>query len=300
MNEAQPFEHCPGGCHEKCVNGKWQDWSPWSPCSVTCGTDGKRSRNRTALPANHCGFPAEGPDTEYEGCNGATLTCPGHKDCTWTGWSVWQACSASCSGSRSRTREVQDHAALGGKPCHGGVLEMGRCNPDDGESTPPGCPAAGVLVDCEIADWSPWSDCSQSCEGGYKTRQRALLKTPMHGGKACDPNLKEVEACNSEPCTNKGQDCVLASWEEWSKCDAHTGARTRHREVAVKAIYGADCQGSLSEVEHCETDCKMSLMHYCVWSVWEDWSPCSRTCGPEGRMSRSRKLFATRESMSPK
>merc|ERR1719253_400387 len=86
LKEAQPWSHCPNSCHENCVDGKWEDWQEWTPCDITCGIDGKRSRQRKALQASHCGFPAVGPDTQYEGCSGATKICTGHIDCTWTEW----------------------------------------------------------------------------------------------------------------------------------------------------------------------------------------------------------------------
>ena len=54
-------------------------------------------------------------------------------------------------------------------------------------------------VDCEVEDWSSWSDCSATCGGGTKTRGRGVVQEAENGGAAC-PTLEEEEPCNTDQC----------------------------------------------------------------------------------------------------
>ena len=40
-------------------------------------------------------------------------------------------------------------------------------------------------VDCIMSDWSPWSDCSTSCETGTQMRYRHIKQIPSDGGRLC-------------------------------------------------------------------------------------------------------------------
>ena len=55
------------------------------------------------------------------------------------------------------------------------------------------------LVDCKVGDWKPWGECSATCGGGTKTREREVVQQPNHGGVTC-PNLEETMACNTQGC----------------------------------------------------------------------------------------------------
>ena len=54
-------------------------------------------------------------------------------------------------------------------------------------------------VDCEVEDWSEWSDCSATCGGGTKTRGRGVVQAAENGGAVC-PALEEKEPCNTDQC----------------------------------------------------------------------------------------------------
>ena len=57
-------------------------------------------------------------------------------------------------------------------------------------------------------DWSEWSACSKTCDGGIKKRTRSCTNpSPTNGGKNCvDQGLGAAEesvACNADPCPSK-------------------------------------------------------------------------------------------------
>ena len=54
-------------------------------------------------------------------------------------------------------------------------------------------------VDCKVEDWSSWSECSATCGGGTRTRERKVVQEPENGGAACQ-DREEEESCNTEPC----------------------------------------------------------------------------------------------------
>merc|ERR1719270_1751499 len=74
----------------------------------------------------------------------------------------------------------------GGAPCPA-LEEEEPCNTDQ-------CP-----VDCEVEDWSLWSECSATCGGGTRTRERKVVQEPENGGAACQ-DREEEESCKTEPC----------------------------------------------------------------------------------------------------
>jgi len=110
-----------------------------------------------------------------------------YADCKVEDWSSWTKCSATCGGgTKARGRGVVQEAEIGGAGCP--VLEEEEpCNTDQ-------CP-----VDCEVEDWSSWSECSATCGGGTRTRERKVVQEPENGGAACQ-DREEEESCKTEPC----------------------------------------------------------------------------------------------------
>merc|ERR1719447_2721711 len=101
-------------------------------------------------------------------------------DCKVEDWSTWSDCSATCGGgTKTRGRGVLQEAENGGAVCPA-LEEEEPCNTDQ-------CP-----IDCEVEDWSSWSNCSATCGGGNKTRGREVVQEAENGGVVC-PALKEKE-----------------------------------------------------------------------------------------------------------
>uniref|UniRef100_W8AKA6 Somatomedin-B and thrombospondin type-1 domain-containing protein n=1 Tax=Ceratitis capitata TaxID=7213 RepID=W8AKA6_CERCA len=82
---------------------------------------------------------------------------------------------------------------LNDKPCYcdHACLKLGDCCADFKEH-------CGV-VDCQVSDWTPWSECDKSCGTGIIFRQRKIIRAPQNGGKHC-PTLIQKRSCEGFRC----------------------------------------------------------------------------------------------------
>merc|ERR1719210_1491497 len=139
-------------------------------------------------------------------------------DCEVGEW-VDEECSKSCGGGKQdRKRTIIIHP-INGTQCP--PLKMER------ECNLIGCP-----VDCRVDDWSAWSDCTASCNGGVMTRNRDKTIEPENGGDPC-PEQAETRECNTFACN---ADCVLGDWSQWSLCSkaCDNGSQERTKAIAVE------------------------------------------------------------------
>lgn len=243
------LQPCPVDC-------EWTSWSPWLQCSTGCG-GGTQGRARSiAQPAMYGGNECAGPSIEDRACNEQPCPVP----CEVSDWSPWTSCSEECGGgTRLRSRTVTKD------PQHGGgcypLEESEACNTDP-------CP-----VDCQVSDWSPWTECSEECGGGSHSHTRTVTQEAMYGGTAC-PGLSEMLPCNDHACP---VDCEVSEWSPWTTCteECGGGTRLRTRTVTHEAMYGGGCV-PLEENGECNTDpCPVD----CEVSDWSEWSECSEECG---------------------
>ena len=56
------------------------------------------------------------------------------------------------------------------------------------------------LVNCTWAEWGNYTQCTESCGGGFQTRSRVIATPPEFGGAACEGDAFESQACNEQPC----------------------------------------------------------------------------------------------------
>lgn len=78
--------------------------------------------------------------------------------------------------------------------CDHGCLDMGDCCPDFKDY-------CGV-IDCQVSEWSTWSDCDVSCGDGVATRTRDVERPESNGGSQC-PVLEERKRCHANKCDPK-------------------------------------------------------------------------------------------------
>ncbi|XP_038063967.1 hemicentin-1-like isoform X2 [Patiria miniata] len=245
------------------VDGGWSSWQPWGECSVTCGS-GIRTRVR------YCDNPP--PQYNGRGCDGApsqqaecvVRNCP--VDGKYGPWTNWQPCSATCgNGEQIRTRQCNNPPPSNfGRDCLGPAEHKRMCSERD-------CP-----VDGRWNNWSPWTTCSRSCNGGLRTRSRTC-QAPQNNGRECAGNNIEQDICNVERCPIHGN---WSPWEAWTSCSASCdgGRQYRFRSCSRPApqYNGRRCPGKAQEVRTCnQEECRRNGN----WSPWSAWGPCSQTCG---------------------
>jgi hypothetical protein len=251
-------------CPIDCIAGAW---GTFQDCTATCGSG---TQTRTKIVSQH---PAHGGSV----CPAVfeELTCnpePCAEDCDVGDWTEFTPCSRTCGeGHKARTRQVEVMPESGGVVCPE-LSEDVSCNPDP-------CP-----VDCELAAWGQYADCSVTCGPGVRKRTRAVSVTPMNGGVDC-PATEEIAECDEGICPSH---CAVTAWTQWSGCHMTCGSsqRSRTREVTYHANSGLYSCPHLAESDSCGLPaCPVD----CTVGSWTGWSECSMTCSG-GKKARSREI----------
>lgn len=285
-------------------------WVPWSNCTRSCrglgerfghahNGSGSQYRTRTVTQYPENGGQACPALRDERACN--THPCPVH--CVVSHWMEWTPCSRRCrglgeayghghneTGQQKRARTVVRSPQYNGTACPALVEERG-CNTDV------------CAVHCELASWSPWSECNRPCLGlgpefghpflgnGNKTRHRKVVRPAQHGGTPCG-RTEETVACNTQPCPI---DCKFSDWSAWSSCNATCGggAQNRTRSIVRAGRYGGQrCRDmadpALQQTRPCATQ---PCAKPCEMGEWTAWGPCSSRCGP-GQQERSRRVVS--------
>jgi uncharacterized protein YegL len=200
------------------ANAFFQDCvvSEWLPgdCSASCG-GGVLLLQRTVVTPPKLGAPCPLLKAQKE-CN--DHKCP--IDCKMNDWTGWSGCTAKCGGGimeRMRTTAVE--AEHGGEPC-GETSEATSCSTQSCDK------------DCELSDWTAWSDCSKACDEGTNIRRRTIVELPVGNGvcpKMDGEERLDQQRCNSFPCQKKA------------------GEVTLHCESRVDVILLIDGSGSLGQ-----------------------------------------------------
>ena len=121
--------------------------------------------------------------------------CPVNCVSEWGEWSGWRTRNLSIitqddhGGAKCPVNRIE-REVITAEPSNGGILcptgeERKNCSDDR-------CP-----VDC-VFTWSEWSNCSESCGGGNRSRELNITTEAAHGGEQC-PGYDQ-ETCSEVPC----------------------------------------------------------------------------------------------------
>jgi len=299
------------------VDFYWECWTEWSTCSVNCGRGGTQQRKRYCRDGHSGGKKCVQKFIEEEReCSGKDGECP--TNCIWGQWNDWSCCSRTCRnydgetppGRQTRMRKIVKKAKYGGKECDPGENEDSQsCNVDE-----PSCPAP-----CVWGEWSGWKGpkcptCfkhkvdKKTCESGGFTRRnfRDVVKQGTYckceDGSDCKTGHEEkIEECDCNVPECGRDKCFWAEWGPWGDCKGECHERgkmykkrkciiqktdvpeegqivdCRDREKCRELIDIAN-KDKLMKGEETWTHCP-NLCQQLGWTQWEDWGPCSVTCG---------------------
>ncbi|XP_077165766.1 semaphorin-5A isoform X7 [Paroedura picta] len=251
-------------------NGGWTPWTSWLPCSTSCGIGFQvRQRSCSNPSPRHGGRMCVGQNREERYCNEHFLCSP---YMFWTGWGVWERCTAQCGGGIQARHRV----CKNGPDCPGCSIEYQACN------TSP-CPELK-----KTTPWTPWTPVNISDSGGhYEQRFRYTCKAQLPDASLLDVGRQRIEMryCSSDGSRGCSTDVDgdWSCWSSWSKCSATCGSghymRTRSCTNPPPAYGGDICLGLHTEEALCNTQqCPDS------WSHWTEWS----SCDPFGAQFRAR------------
>ncbi|XP_032880576.1 thrombospondin type-1 domain-containing protein 7B [Amblyraja radiata] len=281
---------CPSDC-------KLSEWSKWSACSKSCGSGIQTRSKWLREKAYNGGRPCLKLDVK----NQVYDRIPCYGDCIKHSWKAepWSDCringreSMHSCGEGVQTRKVRcvRNTADG----LGKIVEDALCGYSE---IPVGvhqcflyCPG-----DCVMSDWGQWSLCPKGCNNlNTRVRVRSPLRLPMDG-KSC-PETSEVEPC----VLNKNCFQFLYNLTEWSSCQLSDKAvcgqglkirlldcvQSDGKSVSLKYCEKMRLESSWHLFMHCFMECPVN----CQLSEWSSWSECSRTCGLEGQMKRTRHVL---------
>uniref|UniRef100_A0A452GZP2 Spondin-1 n=2 Tax=Gopherus agassizii TaxID=38772 RepID=A0A452GZP2_9SAUR len=209
------------------------EWAEWNECSASCGI-GMKKRHRMIKMTPADGSMCNTETTEVEKCMMPEChTIP----CMLSPWSEWSDCSVTCGkGMRTRQRMLKSAAELG--DCNEELEQVEKC-------MLPECP-----IDCELTEWSKWSECNKSCGKGHIIRTRMIKMEPQFGGAPC-PETVQRKKCRIRKCL-RGPSLEKRRWKE---------AREKRRS------------------EHTKEDVEGEPYPGCKMRPWTAWSECTKLCG---------------------
>jgi len=145
---------------------------------------------------------------------------------------------------QQRVRDVKVAMKFNGHPC-GSTSHTMACN------------TAACEKDCELSEWTAWSDCSKDCDGGTSKRQRYVKEPAVGAGKCADQWSKErleYKSCNQVACITEEWDKPLACNKTLDivlLLDGRAGLGEegwKHQIVAAKHVVGAFEESGKAEI----------------------------------------------------
>ncbi|TRY56858.1 hypothetical protein DNTS_013949 [Danionella cerebrum] len=268
-------------CPEDCV---LSEWSPWTPCDLPCSGRGDRERTAFALR-----LPKEGEDCP---ASMQSEPCLLNRNCfhysyNITDWSTCQLSASAVCGVGLKTRMV-DCVRSDGKSVDLRFCEQLRLEKkwQMNATCTVECP-----VNCQVSDWSAWSDCSQTCGlEGKMLRIRTVLQASQGDGRPCPSPMEQWKPCPVRP-------CYKWQYGPWSECrveEVVCGVGVRFRNLSCSVSDGSSgAKSSVVEEALCaelepavdgdknivlQETCTLPCPGDCYLMEWSDWSVCQSVC----------------------
>lgn len=118
-------------------------------------------------------------------------------------WEEWSQCSRICGGgTRTRSRVILTLAGHGGLPT-GETMQEELCN------------VQPCNLDCQLGEWTAWSNCSTACGHGHRLRTRYVLQDVV--GQGTCPASDDITRRHTIDCNETGPACGESAF----KCATH-------------------------------------------------------------------------------
>ncbi|XP_051169213.1 spondin-1-like isoform X2 [Leptopilina boulardi] len=223
-------------------------------------------------------------------CEGMPQKPSNSEACRMTSWGEWGNCSVNCGqGTSLRQRHFIDNYAATKTNCKESQSDRKICYGGGGPCELSAKDAAILnSKECELEQWTSWSECSSSCAPSVQSRKRNFIykKHQKHCRNVSKPpRLEQTRNCNLPPC----QQCEEEPCEEVRTSVESSDIETVTEITTENYDNPEDDNGEDDDSEE-EVEIIEEWRELCPnsrFSEWSLWSPCSSSCGP-GVTMRSR------------
>ncbi|XP_018671207.2 thrombospondin type-1 domain-containing protein 7A [Ciona intestinalis] len=285
-------DKCTLPCPGECVVSKWSSWQPCpggipGSCEGTVRIRTRRLLRQTDRDVTEAGCPDAQNLTQTEECQ-LNVNCFTYS----AAWSEWSSCLAPrpavCGEGRMRRR--MNCVQSDGLPVHVSKCAAANVTIENPQSVKcrVDCP-----VDCEVTEWSAWSQCSGTCGvSRHRMRVRKISRQPSRTGRKCPQELVQTRPCCAKPCYKWS----LLGWTTCSLTRGNCGSGSQERVVQCVQQDGTEVGAILCKKQQMKQDgdngqlldwftaeqlrrpCHVPCPGECRMSDWSVWSRCHADC----------------------